>query len=226
MKNTVKLIVLMIFVTLNSLALSACGASKTELTPTIDVAAVQTAAVSTFMTGLTQTAFAMPTDTPTYTPTATSAVTNTPIAIGNGTVPTTACYGLVLVRDVTIPDNAPMNPGETFTKTWLVKNSGTCTWDTDFKFVFTSGDSMSGAGLILDEPVSSGAEVELSIAMKAPSKAGTLRGHWRMSTKSGTLFGDDLFVAIVVGNSTSTATGAAATGTATDTATPTETPTP
>jgi hypothetical protein len=231
MKNTVKLIILIILAALGSLALSACGASKPEPTPTLGVEAIQTSAISTFAAGLTQTAIALPTNTPTFTPTSTS-TSSTPLATGSGAVPTVSCYGLILVNDVTIPDNTPMVPGQTFTKTWLVKNTGTCTWDTGFKFVFNGGDSMGGATLVLDKPVSSGAELELSIAMTAPNKTGPARGHWRMSTASGTFFGEDVFVAIILGNATSTvtstvtATATATAGTATATATPTETPTP
>jgi len=231
MKSTVKLIILIILAALGSLALSACGASTPEPTPTLGVEAIQTSAISTFAAGLTQTAIALPTNTSTYTPTSTS-TSSTPLATGSGAVPTVSCYGLILVNDVTIPDNTPLVPGQTFTKTWLVKNTGTCTWDTGFKFVFTGGDSMGGTTLVLDKPVSSGAELELSIAMTAPKKTGSVRGHWRMSTASGTFFGDDVFVSIILGNATSTVTStvtATATATAeaaTATATPTETPTP
>jgi hypothetical protein len=132
-----------------------------------------------------------------------------------------------------------MVPGQTFVKTWLVKNTGTCTWDTGFKFVYTVGDAMGGATLVLDKPVSSGAELELSITMTAPNKTGQVWGHWRMSTANGTLFGADVFVAIILGNATGTVTSTATatattgtvtatatTGTATATPTPTETPTP
>jgi hypothetical protein len=219
MKNTVKLVLLIILAVLGSLALSACGASTPTPSPTLGVEAIQTSAINTFAAGLTETANALPSNTPTYTPTFTPTSTttsSTPLATGGGAVPTISCYGLILVKDVTIPDNTPMLPGQTFIKTWLVKNTGTCSWEAGFKFVFTIGDAMGGAALVLDSPVNPGVEKELSIPMTAPSKAGPVRGHWRMSTANGTLFGDDLFILIIVGN---------ATGTATATPTPTETPT-
>ncbi|HEX7620721.1 MAG TPA: NBR1-Ig-like domain-containing protein, partial [Anaerolineales bacterium] len=98
-------------------------------------------------------------------------------------------------------------------------------WDTGFKFVFISGDSMGGVPLVLDKAVIPGAELELSISMTAPNKTGPLTGHWRMSTASGTLFGDDVFVAILLGNATSTPSSTAITApTPTDTPTPTNTP--
>jgi hypothetical protein len=230
MQNTKKWIIL---VALGSLAMSACGANKPEPTPTLDVEAIQTSAISTFVSGLTQTAIALPTDTPTnpptFTPTSTS-TRGTPLAPGSGGVPTVSCYGLIGIRDVTIPDNTLMVPGQTFIKTWLVKNSGTCAWETGFKLVFTSGNAMGGATLVMNRTVSPGAEVELSIAMTAPNKTGPVRGNWRMATTNGPYFGDELFVIVNLGGATSTvtstATGTATAGAPTATPTPTETPTP
>ncbi|MGZ6346107.1 MAG: NBR1-Ig-like domain-containing protein [Anaerolineales bacterium] len=230
MKYPGKLSIFIILAAVGSLALSACGGNAAIGTPT--AAAIETSAVGTFAAGLTQTFLSLPTDTPTATPTFTPTTTptrSTPLATMTGAVTATiSCYGLTLVSDVTIPDNTAMNPGQTFTKTWQVKNTGTCNWDAGFKFVFISGDSMGGIPLVLVTPVSPGGLMDISIAMTAPSKAGAVRGHWRMSTASGALFGADVFVAIIVGNSTSTptatVTGTPGAATATATFTPSSTP--
>lgn len=219
---------------LGSLVLSACGAKTPEPTPTLSVDAFQTSVIGTFAAGLTQTALALPTATPTITSTDTPMVTltpSTPSATRVVVIPTSSCYGLTGVRDVTIPDNTPMVPGQTFTKTWLVKNSGTCTWETGFKFVFTGGDAMGGTTLVLDKTVVPGTEIELSINMTAPTtKSGAVRGNWHMSTAGGVYFGDEQYVIIIVGGATSTATKTATAtstpGTATSTATATFTATP
>jgi hypothetical protein len=68
MKNSGKLIILIILAALGSVSLSACGASEPNPTPTLGVEAIQTSAVGTFVTGLTQTALSLPTNTPTATP--------------------------------------------------------------------------------------------------------------------------------------------------------------
>jgi hypothetical protein len=137
---------------------------------------------------------------------------------------------MIGLRDVTITDNTPMLPGQTFIKTWLVKNTGTCTWETGFKLVFTGGDAMGGATLVMDKTVIPGAEVELSIAMTAPNKTGAVRGNWHMSTTTGTYFGDELWVLINLSGATTTVTSTptvtATAGAATATPTPTETQTP
>jgi len=228
-KNGMKA-VLAVLVILCTFVLSACGPGAAKPTPTLSVGEIQTLAVVTFAVGLTQTALAAPTDTPTPTPTDTPTPTptqETTRTSGSGSLPTASCYSLLGIQDVTIPDNTPMTPGQTFTKTWRVRNSGTCSWEAGFRFAFVSGDAMDGTTLILDKAVAPGEEVQLSVPMTAPAdKTGAVRGNWRMSTANGTFFGDEQYVIIIVGGATGTGTATATvTGTATDTPTPTETPT-
>ena len=228
MKVPNKIIILATLAVLGGLMLSACGAGKLLATPTLGVGEIQTAAVSTFAVGLTQTALAMPMNTPTNTaiiPPTTTSTPPTPLA----TVPNATCYNLTGVRDVSIPDNTPMVPGQSFTKTWLVLNSGTCPWNVGFKFALTSGDAMHGTTLVLDKAVAPGAEIELSIAMTAPSdKTGAVRGNWHMSIANGTFFGDEQYVIIFLGVPSSTATTVTRTATspAISTATSTASATP
>ena len=225
MKITGKKYILATLVVLFTLVLNACGPSTPAPTPTLSEGEIQTLAVVTFSVGLTQTALALPTATPTSTPTNTPTATSTrstPLAPN----PTASCYGLTGVRDVTIPDNTPMTPGQTFTKTWRVKNTGSCTWDAGFKFAFTSGEVMSGTTLVLGAAVSPGTETELSVAMTAPTnKTGAVRGNWRMSTAAATFFGDEQYVIIVLGGATGTVTVTGTPPTATPTSTETPTPT-
>ena len=207
---------------IGALLLSACGASELDLTPTLTVNPdeIRTQAVGTFAAGLTLTALVAPTNTfaPTVTPLATftPAPTLAGAALGTAPAATASCYGLAFVSDVSIPDNTPVDPGKTFTKTWKVKNSGTCAWDAGFKFSFVSGDVMGGSTYTLPAAVAAGAVTDISISMTAPNKAGTVRSDWRMSTAGGQFFGDQVYVQVVVGGG-----GSAATGTAT--ATPTAT---
>ena len=229
-----------IFLTLiiSTLALTACGGGSAEATPTMDLILIQTQAVETFSAVLTQTALAAPSDTPvptqtvaapTFPPLATNTVgvslTILPTTAGGST--TTSCYGLVFVSDVTIPDNTSVTAGQNFTKTWKVKNSGTCAWDAGFKFAFTGGNAMGGATYTLPSAVAAGAVVDISVAMTAPTAAGKVQSNWRMSTAGGQYFGNEVYVIVVVGGTAATATTGAATNTsAPATATSTSTPTP
>jgi hypothetical protein len=125
--------------------------------------------------------------------------------------------------DVTIPDNTPMTPGQTFTKTWQVRHSGSCAWEAGYKFAFTGGDAMSGATYTLPQSVPANSDVNISVTMVAPSKTGSIRGNWRMSTAAGQFFGDEVYLVILVGGAN---TSAADAETSTPEPTATETPIP
>lgn len=225
-KTTVLRTVVLLF----TLFVSACGGSQAEATPTLSVDAVQTMAVATFSGGLTQTAIANPTNT--FLPTSTiiptlsapTLINVTPFGTTSvGLIPAAVCNGLSYVNDVTIPDNTPMTPGKPFTKTWKLKNSGTCAWDAGFKFVFANGDAMSGATYVLPQSVPANSQVDISIAMTTPNKPGSVKGSWRMSNAAGQSFGDEVYVVILVEG----ATGSTAISTSAPAATTVpETPTP
>ncbi|HEU0295056.1 MAG TPA: NBR1-Ig-like domain-containing protein [Anaerolineales bacterium] len=191
------------------LLLTACNAPNADATPTVDVNQIQTNVVETYAVIQTQTALAQPTVElfPTLTPSPTVAPLVT-LASTLPTIPqvtagaTKSCYSLAFVSDVTIPDNTPVKPGQTFTKTWKVVNNGSCAWDAGFKFAFVSGDAMSGATYTLPSAVPVNGIVEISVSMTAPTnKTGAVRGDWRMSTASGQFFGDQIYVIVVVGGS-------------------------
>lgn len=214
------------------LLLSACGGEATpEPTPTLSLEAMQTLAVATFSAQLTQTALAAPTSTPapTNTPAATLPVSTlanvTPFGTGVGAAPTASCYRLSYVADVNIPDDTSMTAGQTFTKTWKVRNSGTCAWDAGFKFAFTGGDAMGGSTYTLPQSVAANAEIDISVSMTAPTnKTGAIRGNWRISTAAGQFFGDEVYVQIQVGAAAAATNTGAAPATATSTPTATATP--
>jgi hypothetical protein len=222
---------------IGAVLLSACGATPVDLTPTVTINPdeIRTQAVGTFAADLTLTAFAAPTNTPAATLTPLATFTAGATSTGGaafGTAPVTggtaSCYGMAFVSDVTVPDNTPVTAGQAFTKTWKVRNAGSCAWDAGFKFAFTGGESMGGATFTLPSSVAAGAVYDISVPMTAPSKSGTLRGNWRMSTASGQFFGDEVYVQVVVGGGAAatntvavgaTSTTAAATATATNTGT-------
>ncbi|MFN8462085.1 MAG: NBR1-Ig-like domain-containing protein [Anaerolineales bacterium] len=132
---------------------------------------------------------------------------------------------MTFANDVSIPDDTAVTPGQNFTKTWKVLNSGTCAWDAGFKFVFVGGEQMSGVNFTLPSAVPPNATLDISVAMIAPAKAGKLRGNWRMQTAGGQFFGDEVYVQVVVGGSAVTGTATTGSGpTTTATITPTETP--
>ena len=129
-----------------------------------------------------------------------------------------------------------MDPGEGFTKTWRLENSGTCEWTTDYSVGFLSGSRMGGESYQVSETVEPGETHDISIDMAAPLEAGTYTGYWTIRNADGISFGNTFYVEIEVTSSatitpTPTQTSPAsstptATTAPTDTVMPSDTPTP
>ncbi len=102
----------------------------------------------------------------------------------------TLCNAAQFIADVTVPDGAVFAPGTSFTKTWRLKNIGTCTWTTDYSLVFVSGEQMGGpASVRLPTSVAPGQTVDLTVSLTAPASPGRYRGNWQLADASGTRFG-------------------------------------
>jgi hypothetical protein len=173
-----------------TLILSACNIPSAPVTesPTEGPNAVFTQAALTVQAQLTQSAtFNTPT-LPPAPPTSTIVVLPTaiPATITPAASPTPICDQAQFVRDITIPDGTTFAPGETFTKTWRLRNSGNCTWS-GYSLVFDSGDAMSGASPIAIGTIGSGQEVDLSVTLTAPATNGSYRGYWRIRNATGVL---------------------------------------
>jgi hypothetical protein len=216
-------------------ALVALAACNLPANPRKDPNAVYTEAAQTVQAQLTQQALLIPSATPPppASPTLLPPVaTFTPLSTAS---PTPICDLALYVKDVSVPDGTQFLPGQTFTKTWRLKNIGVCTWTGSYQLIFDNGAIMDGPSpQALTGPVAPGQEVDLSINLKAPVGAGPYRGYWRLRNPAGILMpvvsgytGTAFFVDIKVVTATGTATiTPTVTLAPTGTATPTPTGTP
>ena len=170
------------------LVLSACNLPSSA-PATEEPDAVFTAAALTVQAQLTQ---SVPLNTPTLPP---ALPTNTAVAsfptlslptATSAVPPTAACDLAQFVKDVSIPDGSIFAPGAPFTKTWRLKNVGTCTWS-GYTLVFDSGDAMNGISPQTIGTVGPGQEVDLSVTLTAPTTVGSYKGFWRIRSTSGVL---------------------------------------
>lgn len=135
-----------------------------------------------------------PTDTPvpsnTPPPPATLPPTNTPVPSFTPTK-SVPCNRAGFVKDVTVPDGKIYAPGATFTKTWRLRNTGTCSWNGNYDLVFDSGDKM-GASDVVDltiGTVNPDETVDISVNLTAPSTVGEYRGDWLLRSDTNEVFG-------------------------------------
>src|SRR5215207_278917 len=116
--------------------------------------------------------------------------TSTPIGQPPPTVAPSGCDKATFVTDVTVPDGTLFSPGAAFTKTWRLRNAGSCPWTTSYKLVYYSGDQMSApAAVNLPWNAAFGQTVDISVNMIAPTSTGKYRGFWILSNPNGQLFG-------------------------------------
>lgn len=205
MSNITRLLTIILFF---SIVLSACNFPSSTQEPE-GPGAVLTAAAQTVEANLTQLAVQSTATVPVFvtnTPavsTATSFVASpavaSPTSAPLGLTPTSDCDDADFVTDVTIPDGTVLNPGESFTKTWRLKNAGTCSWTPSYAVVFSNGDSMSGpASVALTTNVNPGQTVDISINLKAPSTSGNYTSYWKLRNAAGVTFAT-FYVDIKVG---------------------------
>ena len=115
--------------------------------------------------------------------------TNTPV-IPTATATVVPCNLGQFVSDINVQDGTEFAPGESFTKTWRLRNVGSCTWNPDYELVFASGDAMgSPAAQKIGVTVQPGETVDVSVKLTAPQKAGDYTGNWQLRSSGGVLFG-------------------------------------
>jgi hypothetical protein len=105
----------------------------------------------------------------------------------------------------TIPIGTPITAGQSFTKTWTIKNSGTTTWDSTIQLKWVSGASLSNhSNIPVSGTVAPGASTTFSAAMTAPTSTGTYREDWKLVGSSGTTIpvsgSNTVWASIVVAN--------------------------
>jgi len=107
------------------------------------------------------------------------------------TPPVSACLNRIeFVLDVTASDNSRFSPGEAFTKTWRLRNAGSCDWSPNYELAFASGHIMGGSiPTRIGTTVAVGSTIDLSVALKAPLAAGTYRANFMLRTPEGVYFG-------------------------------------
>ncbi|HLO13639.1 MAG TPA: NBR1-Ig-like domain-containing protein, partial [Anaerolineales bacterium] len=94
------------------------------------------------------------------------------------------------VTDVTVPDGTRYDTNVAFTKTWRLRNIGTCTWTTAYTMVFVDGTQMASTNSVaFPSSVPPGQTVDLSVNMTSPIYPGHYIGYWKFKNANGVIFG-------------------------------------
>jgi Ig-like domain from next to BRCA1 gene len=148
--------------------------AKSDLLPDENPAAETTA---TFTPEPSMTTPPTATVTPTFTP------TETVISI--------PCNRASFMSDVTYPDGSEVTINNGFVKTWRLQNTGSCTWTSGYKIIFSHGDRMDAPDevVLTGGTVAPGQTVDVSVNLTAPGTAGTYKGYFKLKSSDGAVFG-------------------------------------
>lgn len=109
----------------------------------------------------------------------------------------------IFMSDVTIPDGTRVSRGQTFTKTWRLRNMGTCPWDSTYKLFFIAGERMGAPDSIPLPVTAPKADADISAQLTAPSKDGTYTGIFELRDPNGKVISigldKSIWVKVIVG---------------------------
>lgn len=136
------------------------------------------------------------TTVPTLSPTTTSTLRVTPLA---------QSVTIVFVGE-TIPDGTNFQPGQTFQKTWTLKNGGTRTWGMGFVLVRTSSTPINETlgslkQIPLSKEVKPGEAIQVGVNLAAPIQNGQYTVFYQLQDETGLpVPNSQIWVSITVGN--------------------------
>ena len=93
------------------------------------------------------------------------------------------------IEDVTIPDHSIVERGNAFTKTWRVKNSGTCTWTPAYQIKLAGGNPISWSKPSVIGIVQAGQVAEISVEILSPDIPANYQAWWQLADDMGKPFG-------------------------------------
>lgn len=109
-----------------------------------------------------------------------------------------------LISESITPSNVLL-PGQSFTKVWRIKNTGTCPWGgtSTVRLNFMNGDQMGATQYVAAPTTNPGEIAVFSASMVAPAEQGTYTGEWQMckgfcTNDYGLFFGPKVYANITV----------------------------
>jgi hypothetical protein len=113
--------------------------------------------------------------------------------------PTPSCRNdLTFLQDLTLPDGSIVIPGDSLDKRWEVENTGTCNWEIGYTLRLITGSEMGAHPEHPLFPARAGSVATIRIIYTAPDASGIYRSAWQAYDSEGEVFGDPIFIEIVV----------------------------
>ncbi len=192
---------------LSLLCLAACSPLVSTNTPTLDLNPFRTEVAATVFAQVTQalaltpSATFLPSPTATNLPTIAPSLTASPapsatVTLSGGTqIPGAQNQDQWVSQS--IADDSIFEPGEVFTITWTLKNTGTSTWTAGYLLRYYSGSTFGAPKEIsMGRVIPPGGQIDISVPMKAPGIPGSYRTDWVMSNETRANFKEPVYLKI------------------------------
>ncbi|GAF74557.1 unnamed protein product, partial [marine sediment metagenome] len=98
----------------------------------------------------------------------------------------------------TIQPGATVRPGETFTKTWRLRNNGNIRWNGGYAVAFEGGTLMDGPESIRMPQAEPTMSASVSVVLTAPVLPGHYEATWRPRSPAGHAFGEAMPISFEV----------------------------
>ncbi len=102
--------------------------------------------------------------------------------------------GMQYVSDVNLPDSSSLPAGQSASKTWRIKNTGTCTWDSTYSFTYVKGELLGVTSVNVDRLVAPNETYDITVPFTTPSNNGNFTSYWQMQAPTGLKFGQTIWI--------------------------------
>jgi len=105
---------------------------------------------------------------------------------------------LEFLDDLTVPDGTEVLPGEKITKRWLIKNTGSCNWNSSYSLQLISGLALGAEKKQGLYPARQSTQAVIEITFNAPDNPGRYNTWWQAYDADEGRFGDPVYMEISV----------------------------
>lgn len=192
MNKAQKLIILIVILAMITLACNSPSGSNLTETDQLATAVAETVSAQMAENLPPEQAQTQPPEaTASFTPEPSLTTPPTATATSTATVVSIPCNRASFMTDVTYPDGAEVHANNSFVKTWRLQNTGSCTWTSGYKMIFSHGDRMNAPNEVqlTGGTVAPGETVDVSVNLTAPGDIGTFKGYFKLKSSNGDVFG-------------------------------------
>ena len=97
-----------------------------------------------------------------------------------------------------IPDGALVQPGQPFSKVWVLQNAGATAWDSRYRLTLVGGSPLGATAAVQAPATPPGGQARFTVNFVAPATRGRLKSTWQLINPAGQAFGHQVWAEVQV----------------------------